>query len=402
MKRLATAITLFLLTLGLAGVGSAQERPGSLRGQVRDELGGAIVGATVTAIDAKDTEKTVVTNDNGVYTINGLAPGKYTLRVVNTGFALYENAAVEIASAKAEKLDVILKVAIDEQKVTVAADTRELSTEPENNAGAVVLKGEDLESLPDDPDDLAAALQALAGPSAGPNGGQIYIDGFSGGRLPPLASIREIRINSNPYSAEYDRPGFGRIEILTKPGTDRFRGQASFSFNNQVLNSRNPFAPTRAPYMSRQFSGNLSGPISKKKASFFLDFEKRDINDQAVVNATILDPSFNIISFAETVPLPNRRIEFSPRLDYQINKNNTLVARYEYEHSRNLTGAGGFSLGSRQYRTFSTQQTVRLTETAVLNKRTVNETRFQFIHQTSGDTADNSIPTTSVQIGRAS
>jgi hypothetical protein len=263
--------------------------------------------------------------------------------------------------------------------------------------GAIVLKGTDLESLPDDPDDLAAALQALAGPAAGPNGGQIYIDGFTGGRLPPLASIREIRINSNPYSAEYDRPGFGRIEILTRPGTDRFRGQASFNFNNQAFNSRNPFAPTRAPYMSRQFGGNLSGPISKKKASFFVDFEKRDINDQAVVNATILDQNFNIVSFAETVPLPNRRTSFSPRLDYQINKNNTLVARYEYEHTANETGAGGFSLGSRKYRTFSTEQTFRVTETAVLNQRTVNETRFQFIHQNSGDTADNSIPTVSVQ-----
>src|ERR1043166_7702253 len=173
MKRLATAITLFLLTLGLAGVGSAQERPGSLRGQVLDELGGAIVGATVTAIDAKGTEKTVTTNNNGIYTINGLAPGKYTLRVVNSGFAIYENAEVEVASANTEEQNIILEVAIEESKVTVSADNREVNTEPENNAGAVVLKGEDLDALPDDPDDLAAALQALAGPSAGPNGGQI-------------------------------------------------------------------------------------------------------------------------------------------------------------------------------------------------------------------------------------
>ena len=89
---------------------------------------------------------------------------------------------------------------------------------------AIVLKGEDLEALPDDPDDLSDALQALAGPGAGPNGGQIYIDGFSGGQLPPKETIREIRINQNPFSAEFDRLGFGRIEILTKPGTDKLRG----------------------------------------------------------------------------------------------------------------------------------------------------------------------------------
>jgi hypothetical protein len=386
-----------LIVLLCATAALAQRNVGALKGSVTDEFGGVIVGATVVATDANGATKTATTTNDGNFTLSGLAPGKYDVKVTAQGFANFENAEVEVAAGAAQKFDVTLKVTIEQQKVTVSANPVGVNTDPENNVGAIVLKGTDLESLPDDPDDLAAALQALAGPAAGPNGGQIYVDGFTGGRLPPLASIREIRINSNPYSAEYDRPGFGRIEILTRPGTDRFRGQAGFNFNNQAFNSRNPFATTRAPYMSRQFSGNLSGPISKKKASFFFDFEKRDINDQAVVNATILDPSFNIVSFAETVPLPNRRTTFSPRLDYQINKNNTLVARYEYEHSRNLTGAGGFSLGSRQYRTFSTQQTFRLTETAVLNPRTVNETRFQFAHQISGDTADNSTPTVSVQ-----
>ena len=388
---------LLLILVFCAGVALGQQGTGSLKGQVSDEFGGVIVGATVGAVNANGVEKTVTTNGDGNFVLNGLAPGKYTIRVKGTGFATYENADVESIAGRSQQLNVTLKVTIEQQKVTVAADGTGVNTEPENNIGAIVLKGSDLESLPDDPDDLAAALQALAGPGAGPNGGQIYIDGFSGGRLPPLSTIREIRINSNPYSAEYDRPGFGRTEILTKPGTDRFRGETFFSFNNQALNSRNPFQPTRAPYLSRRYGGQLSGPISKKKSSFFFDFERRDINDQAVVNATILDPSLNIGTLRESVPIPNRRTEFSPRLDYQINANNTLVARYEYEHSSNVTGVGGFSLASRKYSASSTQQTVRLTETAVLNKTTVNETRFQFSHQTSGDTANNSISTESVQ-----
>ncbi|HEU0252447.1 MAG TPA: carboxypeptidase-like regulatory domain-containing protein, partial [Pyrinomonadaceae bacterium] len=127
----------------LPGVLSAQQRAGSLRGQVLDELGGAIVGASVTAIDGKGVEKSVVTNDGGAYAINGLAPGKYTVRVVNAGFAMSETADVEVVAGRPQQLDITLKVAIEEQKVTIAADNRELSTEPENNAGAVVLKGED-------------------------------------------------------------------------------------------------------------------------------------------------------------------------------------------------------------------------------------------------------------------
>jgi hypothetical protein len=389
-------LRLLLIVVLCAGVALGQQGAGSLKGQVSDEFGGVIVGATVVAVNASGVEKAATTNGEGNFVLNGLAPGKYTIKISAPGFANSETADVEIAGGRSAPLNVTLKVTIEQQKVTVASDATGVNTEPENNVGAIVLKGADLESLPDDPDDLAAALQALAGPGAGPNGGQIYIDGFSGGRMPPLSTIREIRINSNPYSAEYDRPGFGRTEILTKPGTDRFRGEGFFSFNNQALNSRNPFQPTRAPYLSRRYGGQFSGPISSKKASFFVDFERRDINDEGIINATILDPSFNIVSFSESVPLPNRRTEFSPRLDYQINASNTLVARYEYEHSTSTAGVGGFSLSSRKYNNFSTQQTVRLTETAILNKTTVNETRFQFNHQTSGDTANNSIPTIQV------
>ncbi|HEX3084434.1 MAG TPA: carboxypeptidase regulatory-like domain-containing protein, partial [Pyrinomonadaceae bacterium] len=374
----------------------AQSGTGSMKGRVSDESGGLIVGATVTAIDAAGKTRTATTNNDGAFSVTGLAPGKYTLQVASQGFGTFENTEVEVVAGRAADVDVTLKITI-EQKVTVNAESTGVNTDPENNVGALVLRGTDLESLPDDPDDLAAALQALAGPAAGPNGGQIYIDGFSGGRMPPLSSIREIRINANPFSAEYDRPGLGRIEILTKPGSDRYRGQANLTFNNQSLNARNPFAPTRAPYLSRNYGGNFSGPISAKKSSFFIDFEKRDVNDQAVINATVLDPNFNIVSFADTFPTPSRRTTFSPRIDYAINAKHTLVGRYEYEHATSITGVGGYSLDTRAYSNFNTQQTVRLTETAILNKKTVNETRFQFNHQTRGDTADNSIPTVNVQ-----
>src|SRR6185295_5893065 len=192
MKKIVLALIVCTLCAGLV---VAQQRAGSLRGQVLDELGGAIVGANVTVIDSAGVEKSVVTNNSGSYTINGLAPGKYTVRAINAGFAMSETPDVEVTAGKALQLDITLKVAIEEQKVTVSSDAREVNTEPENNAGAVVLKGDDIDALPDDPDDLAAALQALAGPSAGPNGGQIFVDGFTGGRLPPRASIREIRIN---------------------------------------------------------------------------------------------------------------------------------------------------------------------------------------------------------------
>ncbi|HSK63002.1 MAG TPA: carboxypeptidase-like regulatory domain-containing protein, partial [Pyrinomonadaceae bacterium] len=393
MKKILSVIA---LCASLQGILVAQQRAGSLRGQVLDELGGAIVGASVTAIDGKGVEKAVVTNDGGTYTISGLAPGKYTVRVTNAGFAMSETPDVEVVTGKAQQLDVTLKVAIEEQRVTIAADTRELSTEPDNNAGAVVLRGDDIDSLPDDPDDLAAALQALAGPSAGPNGGQIFVDGFTGGRLPPRSSIREIRINSNPFSAEYDRLGFGRIEILTRPGTERYRGQASFNFNDESLNARNPFATRRPPLQTRSYGGNFGGPIVKRKASFFVDFDKRDIDDEALIVAQVLDENNNIVGFSETVAIPSRRTSFSPRVDFQISPNHTLIARYNYTKNMRVTGVGGFSLPSRAYDTQNTNQSIQLTETAIINKTIINETRFEFEHSRNSQDADNSIPTIDV------
>src|SRR5205823_11833863 len=131
---------------------------------------------------------------------------------------------------------IALQIAAEAQQVQVNDQTNaSLSTDASSNVGALVLKAEDIESLPDDPDDLQSDLEALAGPAAGPNGAQFFVDGFSGGQLPPKSSIREIRINSNPFSSEFDRPGFGRVEILTRPGTDNYHGQAFINYGNRAF-----------------------------------------------------------------------------------------------------------------------------------------------------------------------
>lgn len=383
-----------ILSLCLAAA-SAQQRTGAIRGQVVDEFGGLIVGANVVVADGSGVEKTATTDAEGKYQINGLAPGRYTVRASAPNFALFEEKEVEVSAARTETFDIKLDVTIEKQEVEVAREAA-VSTEPENNAGAIVLRGADLDALPDDPDDLAAALLALAGPSAGPNGGQFYIDGFTGGRLPPKESIREIRINQNPFSAEYDRLGFGRVEILTRPGTDKLRGQGFFIFSDESLNSRNPFASNRAPFQARQFGGNLSGPVIKKKASFFLDFERREIDDNVVINA--LDPDNNFAFINEAVLAPQRRLTFSPRFDYQINSNHTLVVRYSFlRTSAQNQGIGGFSLPERAYDVSNTQHTFQLTETAIINQSVVNETRFQYSYENRRDGANSTVPVINVQ-----
>jgi uncharacterized membrane protein YgcG len=380
-----------MLALGVSGVSAQQSANGSLRGQISDEFGGVIVGATVTVVDAAGKQRTATTDSDGGFAVAGLAPGKYIVRAVAVGFAFYENAEVNVQPGRNEPLKITLGVSLDKEEVTVASEGP--INIDNSSAGAVVLKGKDIEALPDDPDELAAALSALAGPAAGPNGGQILIDGFEGGRIPPKDSIREIRINDNPLAAENDRPGFGGIQIFTKPGTDKLRGSVSTTFNDESLNSRNPFLQQakRPPFQYRQFGGNLSGTIVPKKSSFFLDFERGETDDNDLVNATVLDPvTLQPLGFNAAVLTPARRFNFSPRVDYAFNDKHTLVARYSFfKNSQKNLGVSQFSLPERAFDSQSQSHQLQLTETAIVNPTTVNETRFQFIRSRNEQTALN-------------
>jgi Carboxypeptidase regulatory-like domain/TonB dependent receptor len=384
---LGISLTILLITTLVV----AQQTRGALRGLITDELGAAIVGVNVILTDSTGVQKKTTTNGEGVYNFAGLALGKYTLQAIAPGFAVSDNKEVEIASGR-QTVDLTLKVTIEE-KVTVA-DTA-VSTEAANNANQTVISGKDLDALPDDPDELAAALQALAGPSVGPNGGQIFIDGFTGGNLPSKDSIREIRINQNPFAAENDQPS-ARVDILTRPGTDKLRGGASLNFNDESLNSRNPFAVSsskRTPFQIRQYDMNLSGPIVAKKASFFFNFGRIETDDNELVRATVLDSNFNVVDVGQSFVVPRRNLFFSPRFDYAINTNNTLVVRYNYNRfNANNQGVGGFNLPERGYNVINSNQNIQITETAILNSTTINETRFQFSRSKSEQDGNNDVP----------
>ena len=390
-----TLVVLAALILVCCVSVAAQQARGTLRGLITDELGAAIVGASVTLTDATGVQKKATTNGEGVYTFTGLTLGSYKLQAIAPGFTQSDEQTVDIKSGR-QTLDVTLKVTIQEQ-VTVAETP--ISTEASNNANQTVIGGKDLDALPDDPDELAAALQALAGPAVGPNGGQIFIDGFTGGSLPSKDAIREIRINQNPFAAENDQPS-ARIDILTRPGTDKLRGGASFNFNDESLNSRNPVAVSsskRAPFQIRHYDMNLSGPLVKRKASFFVNFGRIETDDNELIRATVLDENLDPVDVGQGFLVPRRNTFVSPRLDYAINASNTLIARYNFNRSRTEDqGVGGFNLPERGFDTINTSHNIQLTETAILNSTTINETRFQYSFNRNEQIGNNSVPALNV------
>src|SRR5580700_5453884 len=400
-KRVVLLVFIMLLAVSAA----LAQTPGSLKGQVLDPSGAAVPGATVTLTGPNGVVKVAQSDNNGAYSVVGLPPGKYTIRVIAAGFDLFEGSIADLPGGRASTFDAKMSVASEKQEVTVK-DTQQVELDPAKNAGALVLKEADLDMLSDDPDDLQADLLALAGPAAGPNGGQIFIDGFSSGQLPPKDSIREIRINSNPYSAEYDTQGHGRIEIFTKPGSDKYHGSLNLTYSDHIWNARNPFN-TQTSGLPASDTKNLmatfSGPINKK-ASFFLDFTRRQLREAALVNVQQLDPNnpANILasSFGVIAPTTNTRI--SPRVNYQLTSKITLDARYVYSRSEtdnqgvgspitDLPSTGATNKGSNQQ--------FFLTETQVVNTSTINESRFQYFRNDSTSVGND--PELNIAVGSA-
>jgi hypothetical protein len=411
-----------LLVIAVSGSAFAQSGTGTLRGQVKDPSGAVIAGANVLVTPASGQAVSAMTNKQGFYEVKGLAAGTYKVEAIAKGFALFEQDNVVIKPLQITEANMALEIQESQQQVTVSANAPTLDVNPANNAGAIVISGKELEALSDDPDELQSDLEALAGPSAGPNGGQMYIDGFTAGQLPPKSAIREIRINSNPFSTEYDKLGYGRIEIFTKPGTDKFHGQAMLQGNDSDFNSMNPFATTEPSYDSVLFNGDVSGPISKK-ASFFISGQRRDINNVDVLDSCVLsnDPNPQLfgavqsvpttpragfaggcgatgwVPFNDSVPNPRTRNNVSPRVDYQLAKNNTLSVRYQYwrDNQQNVLGSAE-DVPTQGTNTLETEQTVQVDDSQVFGASVVNDTRFQFLRDVDNQTPVSTLPTVDV------
>jgi len=396
LKSILSVLAVFLLCLGGA---DAQTTTGSLRGQVLDPSGAVVANATVLVLPALGAALTLTTNREGSFEAKALPPGKYSVQVFAAGFAQFEAKEVAVSAGSAAVLNVHLSIEVEKERVEVSETSTQLDTSSQANANSITIKGKDLEALSDDPDEMQDELTALAGPSAGPNGGQMYIDGFTAGQLPPKSSIREIRINQNPFSAEYDQLGYGRVEIFTKPGTDQFHGQFMVHGNSDAFNARNPFLGTaeQPSYHSLLYNGNIGGPIISKKASFFFNIDRRDMDEISIINTPALDANFNPIQFTQAVPNPRTRTNLTPRVDYQLNPHNTLTVRYQYyrENEQN-DGIGQFSLPTQGYNSLETEHTVQLSDTQTLSERIINETRFQYVRSDTNQIVLNTTPAVNV------
>src|SRR5262249_2167425 len=228
----------------------------NVRGQVADQDGAAVKAARLTlSLDDKEL-RAAITDGEGRFVFNGVAAGRYSLAVKAAGFAVYQD-EVTVGDAAADQIRIALSVATLNGEVEVngggggagpgggggrngggfgggggrriargedgvrrggwqkgrgAGGGRRMAASADRDA--IVLRGDAIRRLPRDEQRLRQLLERMAGSFAGRL--NVSVNGISDASLPPTATIKEIRINSDPFSAAYHEPGSARVEIETK------------------------------------------------------------------------------------------------------------------------------------------------------------------------------------------
>ena len=343
-----------------------------LTGTVSDPSGAKITHADV-HIQNGSIERDTATDDTGRFSLP-LPAGSYEVNITAEGFKPYSTNVTLTDRVGHAHVDATLAIAAAPEEITVPSEDED-STSSADNKSALVFKGDALKTFSDDDSVFQQEIEALAGGN-GPKLPEILVDGFSNGRFPPKNTIREIRINQNPFSTQYDQLGYGRIEIFTKPGTDKLHGNFDSSGTDNVFNARNPYTTVEPPYYTVILNGNLSGAINKK-TSFFVSGAYNDLQNNAIVDA--IDPTL-LTPLSEAVAAPQRTQTYSGRLDRQITKANTFTGRYEYNNnSFNNSGVGLLVLPSEGLNVTTTTQTLQLTDTQVIGPKIISEAHFQYL-----------------------
>ena len=382
-----------ILVVVMADLAKSQPQTGGvLRGQVLDPANAVVPRVAIVVTGPGNEARNAQADETGSFVFLGLPEGSYSVRASAPGFANFEQ-NFALPAGRVTTLQIHLAVQSQRQEITVSgAEQSRLEIDPSRNATAITVEGKDLDMLADNADDLQADLLALAGASAGPNGGQIFVDGFTTDELPSKENIREVRINNNPFSTEFDTVGMGRVEVLTRPGTDRLRGSAQYNFSDSALDARNPFALAKPPTEFQQYAFNLTGPLNQK-ASFNVDVSHASQDASALVRATILDANLQPQPVNQILPTPNTRTNFSPRIDYALTPNLTLQGRFTLFHPViGDIGVGGFTLPERATSSEGLHLSGEFTATDVIGTRWINETHFRFHHSRTDLSGDSSKP----------
>ena len=377
-----------LATSGVPARAQTAHPTGTLRVIVRDPSGAVIPNATVVLKGTDPSNQDLVvpalaTDGQGVATAINVRAGRYA---VSASFPGFESRTVPDVRVRAgdNKRDLTLPIEKIAESVSVGRDAATSASDPKSERFSNVLSKDQIEALPDDPDEMEKVLNDMAGPGA-----TIRVDGFRGGKLPPKSQIRSIRFSSAMFAAENHSAGHTFVDLSTQPGLGPMRGSMDFTFRDGALNARNAFQPTKGAEQTQQYNLNLSGTLIKDRTSFSLSAGGASLYDSANIFAAV--PGSPVIA---PIRRPADRLNFNLRVDHALTKAHTLRGSLQRNNNdqRNL-GVGNFDLADRSYSRTSSDSVLRLSESGPLSRLWFAESRLQVRRATIDSASDVETPT---------
>lgn len=369
-----SALALAVL-LGAPVVSHAQPAPNrfTITGTVQDQTGGVLAGATVDLFKAAGAqERTTRADASGVFRFEDVPAGTYELRAQYEGFKP-ASLRLRVGPKPPARQKVVLTLANLTREITVSDQPAGVNTAADQNRDAITVDQKLLKDLPIfDRDVLGAASRFLDPGSAATAGRTLVVDGMEARKLGVSASaIQQIKINQDPYAAEFARPGGGRIEVTTKAGAEEYHGEFNFTFRDARLDAKNAFAVTRPPEQRRIYEGVFGGPIAGR-TSFLVSINREEMDLQAIVFA--VDPSGTVRA---NVPTPQRTLEVSGTVTHPYGKKNTASVRVTYtrESSRN-DGVGGTALPEAASNASDHEEEIIYSHQTILTAKLVNQFRL--------------------------
>jgi len=375
---LGTLLSILIWPLLLTG----QDDP-SVTGKVQGTGGAALAGAKVTLVHQENqTKEETTTEEDGTFTFTQVAPGNYLLQVEAGGFEAYR-ANIQVGTEKLHSLKIKLKVPTVEEQVIVRPDTSDDRLSPESNTESMKIDEAFFSGLPLPVDYLQPFIDTFTSPAAqGSEGTSIVVDGADGAELDmPTSAIRTLKINRNPYSAEFQHPGAARAEVTTKHGhKGRYEGTLALLARNSVFDARNAFAATNPDLNRRFIEGSLGGPLPRQNGSFFLAGQRLMNDESSVVNS--LDTVSLTGPLHINVPTPQRRDHLFSRAQWSLTEVQSLSFNYTFsdQSSRN-NGVGALVLPEQGFSTGRHTHRVQWMDSVAFSPQLRNEAILVFKNQ---------------------
>ncbi|MGI9106835.1 MAG: TonB-dependent receptor domain-containing protein [Pyrinomonadaceae bacterium] len=450
--------------LGCAALGFAQQTDATITGEIKDAQGGALVGVALTArnLETGFTRMTVSEGD-GRFVFPGMPVGVYEIRAAREGFKSFVREQLRLAIGDAAVLDILLEVASIDTQVDVRGNAELVNTQTselsylvsERAIRELPLNGRNYTDLAflqpgviayPNRDGGSAVAHGLGASINGqdPRSNVYLIDGTpqndftngpagsAAGTVLGIEGIREFRVETNSYSAEFGRNSGGQINAVSKSGTNDFHGSLYEFHRNDNFDARNFFDPARKPEFKRnQFGGSLGGPIRRDQSFFFFNYEslrerlgrtvQTVVPDVAARGGVLPDPNnpartinvpvnAAIRPFLDEFPLPNganlggglaaynfgfnqqvTQHFLQGRIDYNLNERNQFFARYTFDDADQALPTD-FPQFPRAF--LSRNQFFTAEHRFIQSSRTLHTLRFGFGRTRIGQDVESNVPST--------